>query len=257
MQNNNLSKEEIKSLLPFDLDVIVYEEIDSTNTEAKRLITDLNLKKACLIANRQTNGRGRVGHAFFSPKETGIYMSYVFTPDSLEKAYKSTAKACVCVKRAIDELYGLNIGIKWVNDLYLDNKKICGILTEAVTTGVNKGSVVVGIGINFLEHELSDELKPIVGFLPKKEAVTRNILIAKIISNLENELRDLDDDSYIEEYKGASVLIGEDISYVEGDEKKFGHVVDIDNEAGLVIKEPSGNIKTLRNGEVFTIRINK
>ena len=257
MHNNNLSKEEIKSLLPFDLDVIVYEEIDSTNTEAKRLITDSNLKKACLIANRQTNGRGRVGHAFFSPKETGIYMSFVFTPNSLEKAYKSTAKACVCVKRAIDKLYGLNIGIKWVNDLYLDNKKICGILTEAVTTGVNKGSVVVGIGINFLEHELSDELKPIVGFLPKKETVTRNILIAKIISNLETELSNLGDDSYIEEYKGASILIGEDISYVEGDDKKFGHVVDIDNEAGLVIKEPSGNIKTLRNGEVFTIRINK
>ncbi|MBP5454073.1 MAG: biotin--[acetyl-CoA-carboxylase] ligase, partial [Lachnospiraceae bacterium] len=217
MHNNNLSKEEIKSLLPFDLDVIDYEELDSTNTEAKRLIADSNLKKACLIANRQTNGRGRVGHAFFSPKETGIYMSFVFTPNSLEKAYKSTAKACVCVKRAIDELYGLSIGIKWVNDLYLDNKKICGILTEAVTTGVNKGSVVVGIGINFLEHELSDELKPIVGFLPKKETVTRNILIAKIISNLETELSDLDDDSYIEEYKGASILIGEDISYVEGD----------------------------------------
>jgi len=257
MPNNKLSKEEIKSLLPFDLDVIVYEEIDSTNTEAKRLITDSNLRKACLIANRQTSGRGRVGHAFFSPKETGIYMSYVFTPNSLEKAYKSTAKACVCVRRAIMELYGLNPGIKWVNDIYLDNKKICGILTEAVTTGVNKGSVVVGIGINFLEHELSDELKPIVGFLPKKETVTRNILIAKIISNLEKELNCLDDDSYIEEYKSASILIGEDISYVEGNEKKYGHVIDIDNEAGLVIKESDGNTKTLRNGEVFTIRLTK
>lgn len=257
MGNNTLSKEEIESLLPFDLDVIVYDEIDSTNTEAKRLITNSNLKKACLIANRQTNGRGRVGHAFFSPKETGIYMSYVFTPDSLEKAYKSTAKACVCVKRAIDELYGLNCGIKWVNDIYLDSKKMCGILTEAVTTEVNKGSVVVGIGINFLEHELSDDLKPIVGFLPEKENVTRNILIAKIISNLETELKDLEDDTYIEEYRAASILINKDISYVEGEEKKFGHVIDIDNEAGLVIKDNSGNTKTLRNGEVFTIRLNE
>ena len=256
MQNNTLSKEEIKSLLPDDLDVIIYDEIDSTNTEAKRLITDSNLKRACLIADHQTSGRGRVGHAFFSPKETGIYMSFVFTPDSLEKASKSTAKACVCVKRAIDELYGLNCGIKWVNDIYLDNKKICGILTEAVTSGVNKGSVVVGIGINFLEHELPDDLKEIVGFLPKSESVTRNILIAKIIGNLEKELSDLDSDSYIEEYRKASILIGEDISYVENDEKKSAHVIDIDNEAGLVVKEPDGNVLTLRNGEVFTIRIN-
>ena len=254
MQNNTLSKEEIKSLLPDDLDVIIYDEIDSTNTEAKRLITDSNLKRACLIADHQTSGRGRVGHAFFSPKETGIYMSFVFTSDSLEKASKSTAKACVCVKRAIDELYGLNCGIKWVNDIYLDNKKICGILTEAVTSGVNKGSVVVGIGINFLEHELPEDLKEIVGFLPACEGVTRNILIGKIISNLEKELDDLDDNTYIEEYRHASILIGEEISFVENEEKKLAYVLDIDDEAGLVIKEKNGNTRTLRNGEVFTIR---
>ncbi|MBR6004064.1 MAG: biotin--[Lachnospiraceae bacterium] len=254
MQNNTLSKEEIKSLLPDDLNVIIYDEIDSTNTEAKRLITDSNLKRACLIADHQTSGRGRVGHAFFSPKETGIYMSFVFTSDSLEKASKSTAKACGCVKRAIDELYGLNCGIKWVNDIYLDNKKICGILTEAVTSGVNKGSVVVGIGINFLEHELPDDLKEIVGFLPAREGVTRNILIGKIISNLEKELDDLDDNTYIEEYRHASILIGEEISFVENEEKKLAYVLDIDDEAGLVIKEKNGNTRTLRNGEVFTIR---
>ena len=254
MQNNTLSKEEIKSLLPDDLDVIIYDEIDSTNTEAKRLITDSNLKRACLIADHQTSGRGRVGHAFFSPKETGIYMSFVFTPDSLEKASKSTAKACVCVKRAIDELYSLNCGIKWVNDIYLDNKKICGILTEAVTSGVNKGSVVVGIGINFLEHALPDDLKEIVGFLPARKGVTRNKLIAKIISNLEKELDDLDDNTYIEEYRHASILIGEEISFVENEKKRLAYVLDIDDEAGLVVKEKNGNIRTLRNGEVFTIR---
>ena len=75
--------------------------------------------------------------------------------------------------------------------------------------------------------------------------------------NLETELKDLDDDTYIEEYRAASILINKDISYVEGEEKKFGHVIDIDKEAGLVIKDNSGNTKTLRNGEVFTIRVNE
>lgn len=255
--NNSLSENSIKALLAGrlkDLPVYFYEETDSTNTRAKELITKDSVKSALLVANSQTGGRGRVGHTFHSPKGTGIYMSLIFTPDSLENATHATTKAAVCVLEAVEELYEISPQIKWVNDLYLEGKKICGILTEAVTTGPNKGSLVVGIGINFLKSPVPDDLKDIIGFLPSKSDVSREMLIAKIITLLFKELEALSDNSYIKKYRQASMLTGNDITYFENDIQKTATVLDIDDDAGLVVKLPDKSIKTLRNGEVFTLR---
>lgn len=255
--NNTLSENSIKTLLAGrlkDLPVYFYEETDSTNTRAKELIAKESLKAALLVANSQTNGRGRVGHSFHSPMGTGIYMSLIFTPESLEKATHATTKAAVCVLEAVEELYGISPQIKWVNDLYLNERKICGILTEAVTTGPNKGSLVVGIGINFSESPVPEDLKDIIGFLPSRPDVSRKALIAKITSLLLSELENLEDNSYIKKYRQASMLTGKDITYFENDILKTATVLDIDDEAGLVVKHPDGSTGTLRNGEVFTLR---
>lgn len=255
--NNSYSQNSIKSLLAGglkDLPVYFYEETDSTNTRAKEMISSENVSNALLVADSQTSGRGRVGHSFHSPKGSGIYMSYIFTPTSLEDATHATTKAAVCVLRAIEELYHIFPSIKWVNDLYLEDRKICGILTEAVTTGCNKGSLVVGIGINFKEFPVPDDLKDIVGFLPLRADISREMLIFKIVTYLSEELSNLKDTSYIKKYRQASMLTGKDITYYENDLLKTATVLDIDDEAGLVVRLSDGSTTTLRNGEVFTIR---
>lgn len=258
MQQNKdtLSKEEILTYLPnsmSDLPILLFDEIDSTNNEAKRLVTDGKLKSGLLVADSQTGGRGRSGHTFYSPTK-GIYMTYVFTPKSLEMASHSTTKAGVCVAEAIAELYKVEPEIKWVNDIYLNGKKVCGILAEAVTSGPNKGSVVVGIGINFSWNEVPDEIADTAGFLPDDPTVTRNRLIAKIIEQLHKECANIEDVSYLAKYRLRSMLTGKAITFFEGDEQKSAYVLDIDDEAGLVVELSDKSIRTLRNGEVFSIR---
>ncbi len=257
MGSNKLSENEIRSLLPKELSalpILVYDEIDSTNTESKRLIQEKGFNNALVLANFQTQGRGRVGHSFLSPKGSGIYMSYIFTPNSLEGAEHATTKAAVAVLKSLSQLYDITASVKWVNDIYYCDKKICGILTEAVTSGINKGSLIIGIGINFKKFKLPDALKETAGFLPAKENVTRNLLIAKILSNLYPETKDLLNNSYIKDYREASLLTDKDISFYEKEVLKYAHVLDIDEDAGLIVKLQDGTVTTLHNGEVFTVR---
>lgn len=255
--NNELSKEKIEKLLSgrhISLPVVVLKETDSTNNVAKEMILKNGIKEGVIVADCQTNGRGRVGHTFFSPKGAGIYLSYIFTPKSLKGAEKATTKACVCVLNTIKSLYGILPKIKWVNDLYLDGKKICGILTEAVTTGINQGSIVVGIGINYMASNVPKELTDIVGSLPNNESVSRNDVISELIVNLSKELQDLSSTDYIKVYRKNSFLIGENITFIKGEATLKAKVLDISEDAGLIVQYESGEKEILRNGEVFTIR---
>lgn len=258
---NNLNKETIEGSLlgnAKNLPVFVYDEIDSTNTEATRLIREHGLKHGLLTADFQTAGRGRSGRSFFSPSHTGIYMSYVFTPPKgLEYASFATTKACVCVLDALLS-YGFCPEIKWVNDIYIGGKKVVGILTEAITSGRNEGSVVVGIGINISTEDFPDEIKDLAGSLSNSSEVSklpsRNSIIAHITNLLAEELNDLEDFSYIKKYRQHSMLTGKNITFIENEVQKEAFVLDVDDKAGLVVRLNDGTIRTLRNGEVNTLR---
>ncbi len=234
--------------------ILIFDELSSTNDYAKAYIEKEGIKSALIIADSQTNGRGRVGHTFFSPKGSGIYMSYIFTPDSLENAYSATTKAAVCVSQAIEALYGVTPMIKWVNDIYLEGRKVCGILTEAVTCGLNKGSVIIGIGINFSASALPDDIKDIAGFLPPNDNVTRNDLIAAIVKLLAKECSRLSDNGYIDYFRSHSLLTGTDITYFENGIQYYGHVDGISDSATLMVTLRDGSFKELNSGEVFTLR---
>ena len=180
-----------KETLGLISDIQVFDTLESTNRKAKEMAI-LSLKHGTVVISKeQTLGRGRKDHSFFSPKG-GIYLSVVLDPNKLStlEPDKITTFIGNCVCRAISELTGIKPYIKPVNDLFVNDKKICGILTESGSefeTGLVQW-IVVGIGINF-DSDISKfpkELKPIVASLykPGKAPITKNRLIAKVLDNI-------------------------------------------------------------------------
>ena len=271
---DKLDRSEIAAILPDelkDLDIEVFEEIDSTNTYVKRKILEAAScvdapggAKAChalgatglVVANRQTLGRGRSGHSFYSPENTGIYMSYYYTPESgLANAELITTRTAIAVVRALESLYHERFGIKWVNDIYYNDHKIAGILTEAVTTGINQGTVVVGIGINVTTTDFPDEIAGRAGSLPLKGDISRNTIIGNITRELTKMSRlSLDDRSYYDEYDSRLMLKGDRVSYLEKGETKYGTVVGVNKDFALILKDDAGQEVLIDSGEVSEMR---
>lgn len=240
---------------------IYFDELDSTNLYLKRLGADGAEEGTVIIANRQSAGRGRLGRSFFSPEEKGIYMSILLRPDiSLERAVLITSMAAVAVARAIERVSGIEAKIKWVNDIFLNEKKVCGILTEA-GIDVQKGTLeyaVLGIGVNVGEMEFTEELKNIATSVSNEcgFAVSKEALMEEIFLELEKCYPSLSNGSFLEESRKRSLLLGKEIRVL--DEMVSGgsyaaKAVDI-NELGNLIIERNGETVVLNSGEV-SIRI--
>lgn len=232
----------------------IRELTGSTNQDAKVLAVGGAVAGTVVLAEAQTGGRGRLGRSFYSPAGPGLYLSVVLRPGlEFSDAVLITTAAAVAVSRAIESVTGLSPQIKWVNDLYLDGKKICGILTEAVS-GFESGtieSVVVGIGINFRENPgLPAELRDVVGALyAGSPAVTRNMLAGAVISNLLMLAESLPDRSFLQEYRTRSMVLGKSIRFLENGVWQDAVAVDLDEGGGLVVETASGR-RTLSSGEI-------
>lgn len=260
-QSDLLSAEGIRPyILPQlkDSEILVFETIDSTNLEAKRRAMAGGGHFTAVVADGQTLGRGRFGRSFFSPPGCGIYMSLLLkpTPQQLSDVTLLTTAAAVAVCRAIEALTPLRPQIKWVNDLYLDGKKLCGILTEAVTD-LESGavqSVVIGLGINFKQPEaaLPEEVAAVAGTLfgTRQPAITRNELIAEIINQLFMLWDALSTRAFLADYRSRSMLLGQEIVFSRGDEKYAAIAEAIDDDGALVVRMPDGEREALRSGEV-------
>lgn len=255
-----LSAEGIKLHLTGDAalaDILAFDEIDSTNLEAKRMAANGAKKAAVIVANSQTLGRGRFGRVFYSPKGCGIYMSILLKPtaEQLSEAVMLTTAAAVAVCRAASKLGGVSAGIKWVNDIYLNGKKVCGILSEAVfdIESGSIGSVVIGIGINFKQGNdpLPEDIAAIAGSLFGKDApVSRNQFAAQVANELFLMLPELSKREFLKEYRERSILIGKEIVYSRGNEKFAATAEDIDDDGALVVRYEDGSVEALRSGEV-------
>ena len=246
----------------------VYQEIDSTNRAAKEAaVTGLAGHGGCVVAGKQTAGRGRRGRSFYSPEEAGLYLSVILKPrGSLKESLLLTAEAAVAVYKAVLRTTGISLGIKWVNDLYYNEKKVCGILTEGITnfeTGL-VDALVIGIGINYRMPETSfpEELQEIAGTLLKEDSPSglspvRNKLVGSIADHLISLIDDLDSREFMKEYRQRSQVLGKDIRFVDGTQRggrsQEGTVVDIDDNGGLVIRTRAGEQLTLNSGEI-TVR---
>ncbi|MGN1095647.1 MAG: biotin--[acetyl-CoA-carboxylase] ligase [Eubacteriales bacterium] len=251
-----ISGSEISDILGKDVLVRIFDKTDSTNNEAKRMLSDGFSGKALIVANEQTSGRGRLGRSFFSPASTGIYFTAIIPfSSSLADASLITAAASVAVIRTIETLTDKHVGIKWVNDIYLDGKKICGILTEAVTdleSGRLSG-LAVGIGINLSTEDFPDEISSVAASLGIKNA-DRALIAARIAKELFSLSEDLSSCSFLEEYKAHSIILGKEINYFINGEAHPAIAKDIDERGGLIVILPDGTKTALRGGEI-TIRI--
>lgn len=241
-----------------NLKLFVFEQIDSTNNEAKRMIANGFNDIGLIVSNEQLNGRGRLGRDFYSPKNTGIYMSFIFHPDvNISNAVSVTTATSVAVVRAIERLTDIKPQIKWVNDVYLNDKKICGILTEAVTdfeTGFTH-SVVIGIGINITTEKFPAEIADTAASL-NFSGLSRNRMIAAVADEMLKVCGSFTDRSYIEDYRSHSLIIGKAIDYYKNNEKYSGVAENIDDEGGLVVRREDGSTEILHSGEI-TVRLSE
>ncbi len=224
----------------------VLDCVDSTNNEAKRMALDGTPTPAVIVAAEQTAGRGRMGRSFFSPADTGVYFSFLFRSESPAAALSLTGKAAVAVMRAIRRLTGKQAMIKWVNDLYFNGKKICGILTEALTVPGEPTAIIVGIGINLVTEDFPKELEAKAGSLGS--APERAALVAAVFSEL--QAMQQDEHEWLDDYRAASCVLGRPISWVTAGEVKHGRAFEINERGELSVLSEEGQTETLRTGEI-------
>ena len=207
--------------------VLLFDEIDSTNMECKRRIQELSYGEdifshipegTVFLSDYQTAGRGRMGKAFLSPKGSGLYFSILTKPKGQNNnPLVLTCHAAVAVKRAVKEIFGMELSIKWVNDLFYKGKKLVGILAEGQLSDSSLAYCIMGIGINlfFPESGFPEELSGIAGALfeydeDKKENLNRNQFLASILFHYFSLL---DQDKVEEEYRRENILLTKDIFF--------------------------------------------
>lgn len=254
-ENDLLSETGIRMGLPEEyrhIPIQVEPRVDSTNTWAKRWALEGAPTGSLLVADTQTQGRGRYGKTFFSPAGTGLYLSAVLRPKlELSNALRLTFAAAVAVSRAVERFHRTP-EIKWVNDIRLDGKKACGILTEAVSdfeTGKVEAAIV-GIGVNVRTEESSfpEELKGrATSLFP--EGITRNELAASIAGELFYWSHHLEDPSLMAEYRKRLCVLGRRLRCRRGNESFEGLAVDLLEDGSLLLQTENGTV-SLNGGEI-------
>lgn len=228
--------------------------VDSTNTYLKNAAIAGAPHGTVAVADWQTGGRGRMGRSFSSPPGTGVYLSVLLRPACpAAELMTLTAQAAVAARRAVIAACGASPGIKWVNDLVLGGKKICGILTElsleAESGLVNWAVVGVGINCNRTPAEFPEELREVAGSLLTQTGrrVDRTLLTAELIKAL-SELPGLD---WQAEYREACVNLGEPVQILApGQPPRAGVAVDLGPQAELIVRFPDGSEEAVNSGEV-------
>lgn len=236
---------------PSFYDIKVLDETVSTSTLLKELGENGAKEGTVVIAEKQTGGRGRLGRSFFSPKASGIYMSLLVRPKiSLSECAQITALTAVSVRDAIYEATGIATGIKWVNDLYKDGKKVCGILTEASLSEDNRTPkfISVGIGINVYQSDMPSDIADIATSLFTEEKAVRNKLIAKILDIFYSYYAG--GNSFTEKYKKYSVVTGKRIRVIRGNESFEAEALGINDDCSLAVRLDSGETLALSSGEI-------
>ncbi len=239
-------------------DIETYDILESTNSMLKDMAKYGAKEGKVIIASEQKKGRGKMNRTFFSPKNSGIYMSILLRPDMLaEKAVFLTAMTAVAVAETIENVSGVKAEIKWVNDIYCKGKKVCGILTES-GLDLYSGKIdyaVIGIGINLkiAETGFPSEISQIAGAVFEEkdyDEEKKTEIIAGVLEAIYKYYLEFEKGTYREKYKNRSNLLGKEIVVSSGETIKKAIAVTIDDDCRLVVEYDDGKKETLSSGDV-------
>lgn len=256
---DGLSAEGVAAFLPQNAPFALeyHDVIDSTNNRARQLAEDGAPAWTVVLANAQTAGRGRMGKSFYSPEASGIYMSMVVRPDcDVRDANLLTIAAAAAVAESIELVCDVKVGIKWVNDLFVEQRKVCGILTEAAV-GVEEQRLryaVVGIGINVAPPaggypaEIADVATSIYTQPPQTEI--RNRLAAEVLRRFQPYAEALPLKAYFSSYRERLFVIGREVALVRGGAREMVQVLALNDDGSLHVRRADGSTKDVASGEV-------
>lgn len=239
----------------------ILKSVDSTNNYARKLAAEGAENGTVAAADMQTAGKGRLGRSFCSPAGGSIYMSVILRPQTdMQSSQLITSCIAAAVADAVDRVCGTDVRIKWVNDLFLGGKKICGILTEASVNFENGGLdyAVAGIGINLksVKETFPPELLEIVtsvedetGILPE-----RSRLIAEILKNIDIYMKGIREKTFLEEYRRRSFITGMRVAVSKSGVERTATAVGISDNAALIVRYDDGTEEELNSGEARIIK---
>lgn len=239
------------------LKLSVLPEAESTNSLLREKANNGSPEGSVVVAGAQTMGRGRHGRSFYSPADTGVYMSLLLRPAGISpnQAVKFTTMAATAVCEAIEEVSGKQTGIKWVNDIYMDGKKVSGILTEA-SIAMENGSldyIVLGVGINAYipKGGFPKELEQIAGAVfEKRQSDGKNLLAAGFLNHFMDYYAAQGKTDYVEKYRAKSLAVGREIIVLSQKGGRKAHALNVDEECRLIVQYEDGSTEHLSSGEI-------
>jgi len=250
-----ISAEALQEQINANVNIRIFECLDSTNTSAKHYAEDGMPEGGLIIALSQTGGKGRMGRSFYSPENCGIYFSLILRPKiPPEDISLITPVAAVAVAKAFEDIAKKSPKIKWVNDIFVNGKKVCGILSEAAFNVDGRAEyVILGIGLNLLEPKggYPEDIKNIAGSLfSENEDFSPNEILAAVVNNFFEFYKALKSKAVLEEYQKRMMLIGERINYTQNKIENSATVQGIDQKFRIILKNENGDLIHLSSGEV-------
>lgn len=242
--------------------ILRFETIDSTNTEAINQAKRGADEGLCIVADEQTAGRGRHGRTWISPKGSGLYFSLILRPKiETHLIPLITLMSAIAVHQTLEQVYKFECDIKWVNDIHVKGKKICGILTETAET--EKGlAVIVGIGINLKSSNFPAEVAEIATSIEAETGQTPdlNIFLPVLTSSLQKYCDLLYESKGAEKIRQewtnrSSYAFGKDVRVLLENETVYGITRGIEENGSLRVETESGEIKIIHAGDVEQLRV--
>lgn len=238
-------------------EIVHLKETVSTNVEAARLAKEGMAHGTLIIAESQTGGKGRRGRSWFSPSGKSVFMSMILKPElEPSKASMLTLVQALAVSRAIKTVSGMNSQIKWPNDIVVNKKKICGILTEMNIEAGSISSIIIGTGINVNQEDFPEEIQHIATSLmwEGKQEVSREELIAKVCLYFEQyyeafmKMQDLS--LLVEEYNASLVSCGKTVKVLDPKGEFTGKALGINEVGELLVEKEDRTVENVYAGEV-------
>ena len=251
----HLSKSDIQNRLKHSgITIEIYDSVTSTNTLLKQRGHNQAPHGLVIAAEAQTAGRGRMGRDFYSPDQTGVYFSILLRPSlSPADSLLITTAAAVACAQVLEQMSGKQAGIKWVNDIYMEERKVCGILTEASFANGAIDFAVLGIGINLYmpKNGFPEELRNKAGSVFETDSADlRAYLIAEILNRFLYMYETIENREFFEEYRQRSILDNMPVHVIKSDCITPATALYIDEQLRLIVRYADGTTEALSSGDV-------